>query len=190
MASETSIANRALQLLGAKRIVSMIENSNNARSCNSCYESLRDKLLEKYRWTFSIKRASIAADGTDPDWGRDKVYTLPSDYLRRADPYNEYIDPHQDWEIEGRKLYTNDAAPIYLRYVARITDVSLFSPLFCEALSHEMAYAMCEEITQSNTKKEALRADLKAIIIEAKASNSLEKTPTETPDSSWITERD
>jgi hypothetical protein len=190
MASETSISNRALQLLGAKRITALTENSNNGRSCNACYEPLRDALLEKYRWTFSIKRAVLAADSTTPDWGRNNAFTLPSDYIKRADPYNEDIYPGQDWEIEGNKIYSNEAGPLYLRYVARVTDVSTYSPLFCEALAHEMAMAMCEEITQSNTKKGTVEAALKKVMAEARISNSLEKMPMESPDGSWITERD
>lgn len=189
MASETSIANRALQLLGQKRIVALTENSVGARAAAACYEPMRDKLLERYRWTFSIKRATLAADATAPDWGRNNSFTLPSDYIKRADPYNEDIYFGQDWEIEGRQLYTNDAGPIYLRYVARITNASLFSPSFCEALSHEMANAMCEELTQSNTKKAAIEAATKDIIRQAVTSNSMEKMPMETPDGSWIEDR-
>ena len=62
MASEVDIANRALQKLGAESIVSLTQDSENARACNLCYEPIRDAELRAHPWNFAIKRASLAAD--------------------------------------------------------------------------------------------------------------------------------
>ena len=47
MASVVQISNRALQKLGAKSIVSLTEDSVNARAANLCYEDLRRAELRK-----------------------------------------------------------------------------------------------------------------------------------------------
>ena len=154
------------------------------------YEPLLDFELQAHIWLFSISRAELSADATAPTWGKDYSYTVPTDFLRFAPPYNEDLDPYRDWQLEGRKILTNDTAPLYLRYVARITDVSAMPPVFREALSARIAYELCEEITQSNTKKDALKSDYIMTLREARRVNALERGPQEFPDGSWIAVRD
>ena len=189
MPSSTSVSNFGLQLLGAKRITDLTENSNNARSCSACFELIARAELEKGLWTFSLERATISADAATPSWGRAYSFTLPSDFIRRAPPYNEDVNPVDDYEIEGQKVYTNMSAPFYLRYVKWVEDVNFWSPLFCIAVGSRMASHMCEEITQSNTKKVAADQAYKDAIREALRTNALQKPPSDTPDSSWITDR-
>lgn len=153
MASETSICNRALQKLGAARISSLTENSNNARSCNACYEELRDDELSKYAWSFAIDRVELAADVAEPAFGKARSFTLPADFLRVLAPYPEMDINDRDWTIEGNKIYTNDSDPLPLRYIKRVTNVGEMSVYFREALAARIATELCEEITQSNTKK-------------------------------------
>ena len=134
MASEVEIANRALQKLGAARITSLTDNSVNARACNACYTVLRDSELRAHPWNFSISRAILAADATVPVFTRANAFQLPSDFLRLLprDP-EDNIDFH-DWQIEGQKIYTNDAAPLHIRYVAQVTDPNKMDVLFRETL--------------------------------------------------------
>lgn len=189
MASEVSIANRALQKLGAKRITSLTDDSVNARACNACYETLRDAELRKHTWSFAVSRAALAADGTAPDWGRDNSYELPADFIKLLPDYPEDVTNDKDWQIEGRKIYTDDTAPLYIRYIARVTDPNLMDVLFREVLACRMALEMCEELTQSNTKKESIRADMKEIMIEARRNNAFENISSEPPIATWDTAR-
>ena len=189
MASVTEICNRALQKLGAKRITSIDENSNNARSCLACYSSLLESELQKHRWAFAIKRAELSADANSPDWGRGNQYTLPTDFLRLISPYPEMDNPERDWVIEGKKILSNDSAPIYIRYIARITDPNIMDPAFREALSARMALEMCEEITQSVNKKESIREDYKTIISDARKVSSIQSVPAEAVEDTWISRR-
>jgi len=189
MASEVSIANRALQKLGANRITSLTDSSTNARAANACYEILRDAELRRHTWNFAIKREALAADGTAPSWGRTNAFELPADFLRLLPPYPEDNFNNLDWQIEGRKIYTDDAAPLYVRYVAQVTDPNLMDALFRELLATRMAYEMCEELTQSNTKRDLLYRDIKDIVVEAKRTNAIENVSAETPTDTWITAR-
>lgn len=189
MASEVDICNRALQKLGAKRITSLSEDSVNGRACNAAYEIIRDAELRAHPWNFAISRSELAADATEPDWGRGNAFQLPSDFLRLMPPYPEDNSNYLDWQIEGQKIYSDDSDPIYIRYVARISDTSLFDALFIEALSAQLAFELCEEITQSNTKKEALRADYDVAIKRARRANAIENVAAEPPEDTWITAR-
>lgn len=189
MASVVEICNRALQKLGAKRITALTDDSVNARACNFAYETLREAELEKHPWVFAVKRAQLAADATEPEFGKQNSFELPSDYLRLLPQYPEDNFNSNDREIEGRKIVTNESAPLNIRYIASITDPNVMSPLFREALSTKIAFELCEELTQSNAKKESLRADYEIVIAEAKRKNAIIQIAQMPPEDPYITVR-
>lgn len=187
--AEVDIANRALQLLGARSITSLSENSVNARACAACYAICRDAELEAHPWRFAIKRFSLAADATTPDWGKANSFTLPADYLRLIANYPERNENDLDWEIEGKQIFTNDSAPLYGRYISQITDTSMMPALFREAVSARMAMELCEELTQSNSKIATAQTVYKEKIAEARRVNAIESLPQQPADDPWITAR-
>lgn len=189
MASEVEICNRALQKLGARRINTLTEDSVNARACNAAYTELRDAELRAHTWNFAIERASLAADATAPAWGRANSFTLPSDYIKLADPYPEDNENSRDWQVEGGKILTDESAPLYIRYVKRATDANAMDPLFREALASKLAVELCEAVTQSNTKKQAAMEGYVQAIRQAKKANAIEGVPAQPAEDSWITVR-
>lgn len=204
--SKTDVCNRALQKLGAKRISAVTDETPSARACNLAYDIIRRSELRKRVWNFAIARASLPADVPAPDWGRSNSFTLPSDFLRLAESYPEQLTNDvnvvgvsvaftaeftgmKDWVIEQRKILTNDNAPLQIRYVFDVTDTTLFDPIFSEALSTAMAYEMCEELTQSNTKKSDIGKAYEEIIDEAHLANSIEVAPADPPPDTWLAAR-
>jgi len=189
MASEVEIANAALQKLGAKRINALTEDSVNARACNACYSRLRDAELRAHTWNFAKMRKGLAADVDAPEFGKARSFQLPADWLRMLSPYPEMNLNDLDWEIEGKKIYTNDSAPLQIRYVRQVTDPNEMDALFRESLSARMASEMCEQLTQSNTKKQLLDGGYKSTIAEARRTNAIENISAEPPEDTWVTVR-
>lgn len=189
MASVVEICNRALQKLGAKRIVALTDDSRNARACNVAYGPVRLSLLRAHPWNCAIARASLAAASTAPSWGRAATYPLPSDYVRMIEDYPEDNSNDKDWVLEGKNILTDDSSPLYLRYIFDLEDPNVMDSLFREALSSLLAVELCEEITQSNTKKEAVEKGYRGIILEAKRANAFENVSSEPPEDTWITGR-
>ncbi len=189
MASNVQILNRALQKLGASRITSLSDESFNARACNVAYEPVRDAELRAHPWSFSIKRVQLAEDSTGPDFGPANSFTLPGDFLclREPDDSENHID--NDWQIEGTKLLTDDSGPLNVRYTFQVTDPNSMDALFREALATKLAFELCEEITQSNSKKEALREDYKEVIRQAKRCNAIERKSQKPPEDTWVNVR-
>lgn len=185
--SKVDICNRALQKLGAKRITSLSEASVSARAMNTAYEPVKKSLLRSYLWSFALERAELAAEATEPDWGRANSFPLPSDFLRLAPDYNEDVRNDRDWEIEGTNILSDDSSPIYIRYVKDVTDPTKFDALFCEALSTKLALECCEELTQSNTKKADLKEDFKMTIVEARRCSAIEKPPRVSAPDTYLT---
>jgi hypothetical protein len=187
MATITSVCNRGLQLLGAARILDITDDTRNGRACKACYDSVRKSEIRKHRWRFAIKRTVLAPlEETDPHGEFSYIFQLPSDCEKVLKPEN---DIYCDWQVEGRKLYTNQTNALNLRYLADITDPSQFDSNFAEMLSAKMAEAMCEEITQSNTKIARAESAYKEARREARMSNAFETIPAEPASDSWVDAR-
>lgn len=184
-ASVVGIWNRCLQKLGQTLVTSTDENTRNARACNAAYEPCRDALFEKHTWRFTILRAALAAESPAPTWGKANSYAVPSDFIRLAPDYPEDLR-HKDWEIENGKIVTDETAPLYIRYVSKVTDPNVMTPLFRELLATKMAFELCEVITQSNTKKRELREDMRELLQEARRANAFLSIPAVPPDDEWL----
>lgn len=189
MASTVEICNRALQKLGASRIVALTDNSPNARACNLAYIPVLYSELRKHSWSCAIKRAELAALSTAPLFGKTNAFQLPADFLRLLAPDPEENLNSHDWQIEQNKIYTNYSSPLQIRYIFKLEDAEIMDDLFREALSAKLAMEMCEEITQSNTKKQLLRQDYIDAIREAKRVNAIERPALDTPEDTWLTVR-
>lgn len=187
MASATSICNRGLQLLGAARILDITDDTRNGRACNACYDIIRQSELRKHRWRFAIRRDVLAPlTEDDPHEEFEYIFQLPADCLKVLKPEN---DPYCDWQVEGRKIYTNSTDVLRLRYIADITDTNQFDACFSEMVSAKMAEAMCEELTQSNTKKAGAKEAYKDARSEARRANAFETIPAEPEEDGWVLAR-
>lgn len=189
MATKTEICNTALQKIGAGRITSISQDTNPARVLNALFDIVRQSELRQHPWSFAITRTSIAADAEEPEFGKAYSYTLPALCLRVLPPYPEMNLADLDWEIEGRQIYTDETAPLYLRYIQDVTDTAQWDALFVDAFATKLAFEACEELTQSNSKKEGLRTDYDQAIKRAKRTNAIERTAQVPPDDSWVTVR-
>ena len=185
--SNVTIANRALQKLGAGRISSLTQDHPNARSMAAAYDGVRDALLREYPWGFAIKRASIAADSDGSEWGDWNSYTLPNDFIAliRDDESGFAVD----WKVEGLTILSADASPLEIRYVARIDDPNYYDALFAEALSISLAVETCEEVTQSTTKKAGLIKSLDDTLGKARLLGAIEKAAQEFVEDEWVSAR-
>jgi len=186
--SNVGIANLALQKLGSpKRLESLTQDAPNARTLTACFESVRRAELRRYTWGFSIKRASIAADGDQTVWGSLNRFSIPNDYLRliRDDESGFALD----WHLEGLFIVTADSAPLDIKYVADITDPNYYDSLFVEAFASKLAYQTCKEITGSTNQQAVAKQDYDFAIAEAKRIGAIEKEAQAFPEDLWITVR-
>lgn len=126
----------------------------------------------------------LAAESTAPAFGFASQFPLPSDYLRMLPSAD-----NKDWQIEGRKILTDDSSPIQVVYLKKITDLNELDELFVEVLVARIAYTIAEKVTQSNTKKQAAGAYYDEMKKEAKRVNAFERPPQDPPVDDWVTAR-
>ena len=146
MASIVGICNGALNQLGATTILSLSEDSKNARLCNSRYTQIRDALFRTHPWNCLQKRVQIAADTTAPAWGFKNAYTLPADCLRLL----KILDYDSNYKVEGRKVLSNSET-MKILYVARVTDPNEYDELLRETLSASLSADIAFAVTSNNT---------------------------------------
>ena len=83
MASVVDICNGALNQLGASTILTLTEDSKNARLCNARYTQVRDSLFRSHLWNCLTKRVELAKDtGCDSlqnmNWNEIEAVIVPT----------------------------------------------------------------------------------------------------------------
>jgi len=146
MASIVDICNGALNQLGATTILSLTEDSKNARLCNSRYTQVRDALFRTHPWNCLQKRIELAKDTATPAWGFSSQFTLPADCLRLL----YIIDYDSNYKVEGRKILSNTDT-MKILYIGRIIDPNEYDELLRETLSASLAADISYGVTSSNT---------------------------------------
>ena len=145
MASVVDICNGALNQLGATTILSLTEDSKNARLCNSRYTQVRDAVFRSHPWNCLQKRVELAADTTAPAWGFSYAYTLPADCLRLL----RILDYDSNYKVEGRKILSNTSS-MKILYIGRITDPNEYDELLRETLSAALGADIAFAVTSNN----------------------------------------
>ena len=145
MASVVDICNGALNQLGATTILSLTEDSKNARLCNARYTQVRDAVFRQHPWNCLQKRSSLAKDTATPAWGFTSQFTLPADCLRLL----TIIDYDSNYKVEGRKILSNTST-MKILYISRITDPNEYDELLRETLSAALGSDIAYGITSSN----------------------------------------
>lgn len=147
MASKVQICNYALSRLGANRITSLTDNTNEARLCNTLIDDAIDEVLMEGPWAFAVRRAALNQTTTTPSFEYSYEYQLPTNPLcLRVLSINEDSPGDYDYRIEADKLLA-DVSTMKVRYIARITDTQSFSPMFERALKTKMQALLAYSVT-------------------------------------------
>lgn len=192
MASDVDIVNAALLKLGARPILAFTDDTPEGRLATRRYATVRDDALRAHPWNFAMKRTSLAASSTAPDWGFTYAYPVPTDFLRLHGVYDTgsnlwmglrdvgYQPDFTPWRIEsttdGAVIATDIIPPLQIRYVAQVTDANLMSPSFREALAAKLAAEWAEAITGSDRKVELMENLSTRKVAEARSVDGQEQT--------------
>ncbi|MFN0043752.1 MAG: hypothetical protein ACKVSF_11145 [Alphaproteobacteria bacterium] len=188
MASQVGIVNAALIKLGEATITSLDENSKPARLANNVFEDLRDAVLQAHPWNFALARAELVADVAGPSWGHAYAYALPAvpAYCLRVLAIENAA---ADWRVEGRRILTDEGAPLRILYLKQVTDPNEYSALFRECLAARLAAELAEPLKQSVSAAETMRAVYERKLAEARTADAQEGTPDSIEADAWILAR-
>lgn len=216
MASEVDICNLALGHLGDNATVASLdppEGSAQAEHCARFYPIARDSLLELHAWNFATRRVQLAElTNTWVQW--DHAYAKPADCIRMlavippnvADDYTTAVgfSPNgvpmlgstavpQNYVVELNddlaEVILTDQEDAVLRYIARVTDTTKFSPLFVMTLAHHLASMLAGPVLKGDVgAAEAKRqqALVQAYLARAAASDANQRQVNPVHNVGWI----
>lgn len=198
MSSQVAVANRTMIKVGAEPITSIDEQNKRASTIKALWDDTRRTELSKHFWKFAIKRVQLPALTNAPTFGFALAYQLPPDYIKMVQVGDVFDTPglsdfiNSDtamWHVEGKTIATDLPAPLNVRYIADITDVSLWEPQFVEAMASKLGYDGAYRITGSDSRQQACGMDYKAALRDAVLADMLEDPPESLPDSTWMLAR-
>lgn len=158
--TDVSICSDALVMLGASVISSFSEGTPAALACSRLYPDLRDTLLSRYPWSWSVRKVQVSRLSTPPINEWKYAYQLPGDMLTGVlavfDSSSDSARPvNYGWEIYGSQLYTN-LETVYIDYQETVSE-SLMPPYFVRLLRMAMSAELALVITDQQSKMEYFR---------------------------------
>ena len=194
--SEASIASLALKIMADKGITSLGDATNSASLMNDLYPVARDLLQSLYPWKFCINRVTLNQLTTVPlnigsvnttisqrqELPNRFAYSLPANYIRMIETGN---DPNP-FKIENivtnvstgasQPCVISDDSTLVIRYIARMTDVTQFTPAFVWALVTFLATYAAIQVTGSVAKMKAMNEIHRLALQDARTVNSFEQS--------------
>lgn len=196
--TETELVNSALRKIGGKRITSIDEAVGSAGIASDILTNERDELLASTTWNFAVTRAALAALSVAPIFEFDYAFALPSDCLRLISVTDndggtgavEYkLESVEQADASFVTCILTAVSQVWIRYVRKVTDVSLMSPGFREVLILRMAKIFAISIARSNPLYQGIDAELTRALSSAKSADSMQDYPDRMQEGSWATSR-
>lgn len=194
--SEVEIVNLALDVIAEDPITS-IETPTGSLASRMArqYSHQRDALIQSYNWTFARERTTLTPDGTDPPFGYESRFRLPSDCLRflgifnKREPQHNYTSDRTSFKREGRFVLA-DGDTLDIFYLKRVTNVGEFDPLFVNALAGRLAVAVSYKSSVSKALRQQAAGLAESAIKQARRTHAIEDMPEEIVASDWLDARE
>lgn len=185
--SKTQIVTAALNTLRNEGIMSLTEDSMEARHANNKIDMLIDYFLSLGEWQCASRTTTLAQrEETSPFTDLGYVYDLPADMIRpmsiinEGNPYDvsdQYYGrannpPEYSYIIEGNLLYYAYDSCV-MKYVRSI-DVGAMRKYMIFPLTLFVASELAYDIANSANYGEILKARFEKALAEARETNNLE----------------
>ena len=183
-ATLVEIFNRALTKIGETEFLTVSTGNTSiaGKTCELHWADIRDEVLSDFPWPFANRQKAIVVDATESRTGWEYAFTLPTDFLmarflHTQDTRIALVAPESRdaYEIalnedgDGKLLFCDYAAADIqaLEYTAQVTDVTLYSAAFCDAVSWRLAVELALALPKDERKAGAALQMYKQKILEA-----------------------
>lgn len=177
------VYNRALGLIGCRRIASLAEDREPTRVLDANYTTVRDYALEQAIWIFAL-RTAVAAGAALPgtlNYGFTFAYTRPADAIHTYMLSDDvgFAPPLQE-VIEAENLYLSRTATLYVRYSSNDgaygTLLTRWTVAFAEYVAHYLAATVCYRLTRNVDLATALFGRADALLSDARRKDAVTST--------------
>lgn len=146
-----TIVNSALIKVGAAPIMSLEEDSKEARVCKEQYFKNKRALILAHPWNFAKDRFILPPVAEEPLWEYQHKFLIPSNVLRILEIKDQDCI---EYDIEGKYILAN-TDKIYLKAITDCNE-NLFSEYFSELLAYKIAFDISFSLSESTTLRKAL----------------------------------
>ncbi|MDE7468746.1 MAG: hypothetical protein K2M30_00480 [Desulfovibrionaceae bacterium] len=146
MKNEIAICNRALAYLGLASISSFEQHSREAELLQGIYPTLRDELLESFDFSFATKIERLAHLENKAITDKHYVYQLPMYCLRVREVFTQ-----EEYLFANARTIWSVSPELIVEMTVQISDMSVCSSLFIEALACRIASATAVPLTGNTT---------------------------------------
>lgn len=180
--SKTDIVNLTLDIIKTENIndVEIPAGDKIAVVANRWFDDVLANCLEGFPWNFAATRKAIPLSGTDPLFGFDDAYVLPSNYLSLN--WIKYWDyPLSKWSymVEDGKIYIDNggASSLNIGYTYFNVTVAKYSPSFKIYLAYALAERVVYKLTGNANLQTRLQRGKQTEMVNAKAKNGKANPP-------------
>jgi len=175
--SEVTICNLALSWLAGTLIISIDDNSIEAKLCKANYELSRDAVLEAIAWTFATKRYVLTPEVITPAWGYAYQFTIPAEIITILEVTDVKETPNGannlDWRREGNVILA-DVENVYVKAIFKQTDTARFPPNFIQAVAARLAAEISIPLTESRQLMMSMEGKYKDRLMTAAMTDGLQ----------------
>lgn len=196
-ATKLGIYNEALGIIGQRKLASLTETGESRRSLDDAWDkgAVTDGgpiyCLEQGYWNFGTRSSALSySPSVEPPFGYLRAFNKPDDWVRTvsvaADPYfnaplAKYADEAGYWFAEQDILY--------VKYISKDAsygmDLSHWPMTFEDFVALYLAENICDRITTSDTKREAVHKSWKEAKTMANGIDGTNKPTQMIPLGSW-----
>ena len=183
--SKTEICNKALTLVGANPIVSITDDTQNARILSRVYDLSLKSILSECPWVFALQRKLLALSADTLEWydtSENYVYVRPNNMIRafRAN------DSNAIWSQLGEYI-VSDTEGLGLEFVYYLDVPSRYTTSFVEAFIDKLCSDIAFMVLNSKTVAQGFLEKYEQVsLAKAIAENSQIGTPIGMKDGAWI----
>ena len=147
------IANSALTIVGTRLLSAPSDASKECVLVKQNWDNCRKSTLRDGLWKFAKETAQLTKDATyQAKFGFTTRFPLPDNFVRMVDFNNlkgNADDSGVPFRIMSGFIYTN-MSYANLIYICDVNTVSLFDPLFSDALAAALYLKLCKSLTGSD----------------------------------------
>jgi hypothetical protein len=196
-ATQLSIYNGALTILGERRLADLDENREPRYELDDIWDNMMfERVLQMGLWNFAARSVQLTASpSVTPSFGYQFAFDKPeADFIRTMMVcYDEYFNlPITRYSDEGQWIFA-DTETIYLKYVSDDvefgTDFSLWPANFTEFVEHYMAYKVAPRLTGLDLKERTMEYKYERALLKARNSDAMESPARFAPQGGWANSR-
>ena len=196
MTDKLSLYNGALRLLGEERLASTTEDVAPRHVLDDEWtDGIVDYCLEQGLWNFALRTSKLTySSSVTPSFGYRYAFEKPSDWIRTAGIWSDdYLNsPVVLYRDEIGYLWC-DLDTLYVQYISNDTDYGLnyagWPQTFVKYVEGQLAFNVCERITQNKSKLEQVDGMRKRRLVDARSKDALDQPAKFAPTGNWVAAR-